>query len=69
MMVPLSQFLWGVVNRANLNRYWYRDDGHEFQLTELLPALEWIIACLIKLVPGETVATSAIGAVPVTMSS
>ncbi|KAI9913868.1 hypothetical protein PsorP6_006651 [Peronosclerospora sorghi] len=63
MMVPLSQFLRGVVNHANLNRDWSRDDGHEFQLTELLPALEWIIACLIKLVPGETVATSAIGCV------
>ncbi|KAI9917425.1 hypothetical protein PsorP6_012986 [Peronosclerospora sorghi] len=68
MMVPLSQFLRGVVNRANLSRYWSRDDGYEFQLTELLPALEWIIACLIKLVLGETVATSAIGAFPVTMS-
>ncbi|KAI9912330.1 hypothetical protein PsorP6_005059 [Peronosclerospora sorghi] len=69
MMVPLSQLLRGVVNRARLNRDWSRDDGHEFLLTELVRALEWIISCLMKLIPGETVAKSAIGAVPVTMSS
>ncbi|CAH0518572.1 unnamed protein product [Peronospora belbahrii] len=70
-MVPLCQFVRGVLHHANLNVNVHRanqvlectssDQG--FQLSELQPCLEWMVACLIKLVPGEEAVNNAISCV------
>ncbi|CAI5721162.1 unnamed protein product [Peronospora destructor] len=73
-MVPVGQFVRGVLNHANSNVNAQRaNQGDEctvgspprsdFQLRELQPCLEWIVACLIKLVPGEEAVTDGISCV------
>ncbi|ETL36471.1 hypothetical protein L916_11546 [Phytophthora nicotianae] len=71
-MVPVCQFMRAVLNHANLNMSRPRatefsaKDGldslahFDFQLNELHSCLEWIVECLIKLVPGEEVVNSTI---------
>lgn len=70
-MVPVCQFVRGVLSHANLNGNAQRANQGvactasspsrpEFQLSELQPCLEWIVACLIKLVPGEEAVNDAI---------
>ncbi|KAG2865425.1 hypothetical protein PC119_g8679 [Phytophthora cactorum] len=71
-MVPMCQFVRAVLNHANLNMTNPSADelgaangvdslAHfDFQLSELHSCLEWIVECLIKLVPGEEAVNSAI---------
>ncbi|KAG3148182.1 hypothetical protein PI124_g13304 [Phytophthora idaei] len=71
-MVPMCQFVRAVLNHANLNMTNPSADelgaangvdslAHfDFQLNELHSCLEWIVECLIKLVPGEEAVNSAI---------
>lgn len=74
-MVPLCQFVRGVLNHANLNvnisRVTQVDEPgaecnvgsparHDFQLSELQSCLEWMVECLINLVPGEEAVDSTI---------
>ncbi|CAH0486829.1 unnamed protein product [Peronospora farinosa] len=73
-MVPVCQFVRGVLSHANLNVHaQHANQGVEctgdspsrldFQLRELQPCLEWMVACLIKLVPGEEAVNDAISCV------
>jgi hypothetical protein len=69
-MVPLCQFVRAVLNHANLNARHGHPRGAEsnvegpihqgFQMSELQPCLEWIVECLIKLVPGDNAVSSTI---------
>ncbi|KAL3670215.1 hypothetical protein V7S43_004528 [Phytophthora oleae] len=74
-MVPLSQFLRAVLNHANLNVKFpsvTKVDGncgennavnlaqHDFQLRELYPCLEWMVECIIKVVPCEDAVHSSL---------
>lgn len=60
-MVPLFQFVRAVLNHANLNVNLPRaTHAQDFQLNELHPCLEWMVECLIKLVPGEEAVDSTI---------
>ncbi|KAG6974266.1 hypothetical protein JG688_00003158 [Phytophthora aleatoria] len=71
-MVPMCQFVRAVLNHANLNMTNPSADElgaangvdslthFDFQLSELHSCLEWIVECLIKLVPGEEAVNSAI---------
>ncbi|KAG1713109.1 hypothetical protein DVH05_000835 [Phytophthora capsici] len=73
-MVPLSQFVRAVLNHANLNvgpsatRFdgnWGESNAvdlaqHDFQLRELYPCLEWMVECIIKVVPCEEAVHSSL---------
>ncbi|KAG7390626.1 hypothetical protein PHYPSEUDO_007088 [Phytophthora pseudosyringae] len=81
-MVPLCQFVRAVLNHANLNANipsttqvdeLGAENGktdsiahHDFQLSELHPCLEWMVECMIKLVPGEEAVNSTICCVVLT---
>ncbi|KAL7690382.1 hypothetical protein Plhal304r1_c012g0046151 [Plasmopara halstedii] len=69
---PLIQFMRAVLHHANLNTESVitiqenepraADDvnSFDFRLDELYPCLEWIVECMIKLVPGEEAVHNAI---------
>lgn len=71
-MVPLSQFVRAILNHANLNADRIRaaqasdssteDDVScfDFQLNELFSFLEWMVECMIKVIPGKEATTNAI---------
>ncbi|KAE9358774.1 hypothetical protein PR003_g1087 [Phytophthora rubi] len=60
-------FVRAVLNHASLNVNLPRaTHAQDFQLNELHPCLEWMVECLIKLVPGEEAVDSTISCVLLT---